>query len=64
MGVLWNIFHCWKQTQDVLNRIVILMKDLITYRKKGVHIGEGNIERDSRDTSRYMSVLYHNRQWQ
>ena len=26
-----------------------------------MHIGEGNIEKDSRDTSGYMSILYHNK---
>ena len=34
MGVLWNIFHCWKQTHDIPDRIVILKKDLIAFRKK------------------------------
>ena len=60
MATLWNILHCWKQTHDVPDRIVILMKDLIAFRKKGVHIGEGNIEKVSRDTSGYMSIIYHN----
>ena len=59
--VLWNIFHCWKQMHDVPDRILILMKDLIAFRKKGVHIGEGNIEKGSRDTSGYMSIIYYNK---
>ena len=41
MGVLWNIFHFWKQMHDVPNCIVILMKDFIAFRKKGVHIYRG-----------------------
>ena len=58
MGVLRNVFQCWRQTHDVPDRIAVLLKDLIAFRRRALHIGECNIDETSRNASGYMSVLY------
>ena len=60
MGVLWNVFQCWRQTHDVPDRIAVLLKDLIAFRRRALHIGECNVDKTS-NASGYMSVLYHNK---
>ena len=58
MGVLWNVFQCLRQTHDVPDRIAVLLKDLIAFRRRALHIGECNVDKTSRG---YISVLYHNK---
>ena len=40
MGVLWDVFQCWRQKHDVPDRIAILLNDLIAFRKRVVHMRE------------------------
>ena len=61
MGVLWDVFQCWRQKHDVPDRIVVLLKDLIAFRKRVVRMRECANDVVSRNASGYMSILYHNK---
>ena len=59
MNVLWDSFQCWTQKHDVPDRIAVLLKDLIAFRRKSLHIRECSNNIVSRDASGYMNILYH-----
>ena len=62
MGVLWNVFQCWKQTHDIPDRVTVLLTDLIAFKRKSSVFEEyKNNNSVSRNASGYMSVLYHNK---
>ena len=61
MGVLWDVFQCWRQKHDVPDRIAVLLKDLIAFRKRVVRMREYTNDVVSRNASGYMSILYHNK---
>ena len=62
MGVLWNVFQCWKQTHDIPDCVSVLFTDLIALKKKSsVFVENKNNNSVSRNASGYMSVLYHNK---
>ena len=58
MGVLWNVFQCWRQKHDIRDHIAVLLNKLS---REDLHIEECGVENISRDASRYMSILYHNK---
>ena len=61
MNVLWNIFECWRQEHEVPDRISVLLKDLIAFKRRVVHINVYNVNKETRKASGYMSILYHNK---
>ena len=61
MNVLWNIFECWRQEHEVPDRISVLFKDLIAFKRRVVHINDYNVNKETCKASGYMSILYHNK---
>ena len=61
MNVLWNIFECWRQEHEVPDRISVLLKDLIAFKRRVVHINDCNVNKETHKVSGYMSILYHNK---
>ena len=61
MGVLWDLFECWKQKHDIPDRIAVLLKNLLAFRRRALHIQECNNDKVSRDVSGYLSIHYHNK---
>ena len=62
MGVLWNVFQCWKQTHDIPDRVTVLFTDLIAFKRKSSVFQENkNNNNVSRNASGYITVLYHNK---
>ena len=61
MGVLWSIFECWRQKHEIPDRISVLLKDLIAFRRRQLRIYDCNGNKEVRETSGYMSILYHDK---
>ena len=61
MGVVWSIFECWRQKHEVPDRIAVLLKDLIAFKRRVLQINECNGDKEARKASGYMSILYHNK---
>lgn len=61
MSLVWSIFECWRQDNEVPDRVAVLLKDLIAFRKNGVHISDTNGNNEPRKVSGYMNILYHNK---
>ena len=56
-----DVFQCWRQKHDVPDRIAVLLKDLIAFRKRVVRMREYTNDVVSRNASGYMSILYPNK---
>ena len=61
MSLVWSIFECWRQKHELPDRVGILLKDLIAFRKRGTHISDINDGKEPRRASGYMNILYHNK---
>ena len=61
MGVIWSIFECWRQKHEIPDRISVLLKDLIAFRRRQLRIYECNGNKEVCETSGYMTILYHNK---
>ena len=61
MGALWSNFECWRQRNEVPDRVAVLLKDLIAFRKRVSHISECNGNKETRKASGYMNLLCHNK---
>ena len=61
MGLVWSIFESWRLNHEVPDYVTVLLKDLIAFRKKGVHILNTNVNSEPRKVSGYMNILYHNK---
>ena len=62
MGVLWDVFQCWRQKHDVPDRIAVLLKDLIAFRKRVVRMREYTNDVVSRNASGYMKRKWSHRE--
>ena len=56
MITLWSIVNNWVTTHDVPDRIVVLVKDLIAFRKM-----TDDVVRGSKTVGSFMTVRYHNK---
>ena len=54
MVALWNIFQCWHEIPD---RIVVLIKDMIAFKKRASRIQTSDVD----IASGFMSICYHNK---
>ena len=61
MGALWSNSECWRQRNEVPDRMAVLLKDLIAFRKRVSHISECNSNKETCKASGYMNLLYHNK---
>ncbi len=64
MQALWNIVNRWITVHDLPHRIVVLVKDLIAFKKGTSHMALNDAYsrgRYSKKDSRYMIVQYHNK---
>ena len=61
MNVILNIFECWKQKHEVPDRISVLLKDLIAFKRRIVHMNYCNVNKETRKALGYTSILYHNK---
>ena len=58
MVALWNIFQCWHEIPD---RIVVLIKDMIAFKKRASRIQTSDVDIPSKSASGFMSICYHNK---
>ena len=58
MITLWSIVNNWVTTHNVRDRIVVLVKDLIAFRKRASHMVTSE---DSKIVGGFMTVCYHHK---
>ena len=56
-----TLFNNWVTTHDVLDHIVVLVKDLIAFRKRASHMVTCDVVKDSKIVGGFMTVRYHNK---
>ena len=59
MITLWSIVNNWVTTHDVPDRIVVLVKDLIAFRKRASHMVTSDVVKDSKIVGGFMTIRYH-----
>ena len=59
MITLWSIVNNWVTTHDVPDRIVVLVKDLIAFRKRTTPIVSDDVVKGSKKVGSFMTVRYH-----
>ena len=61
MITLWSIVNNWVTTHDVPDRIVVLVKDLIAFRKRTSPMMTDDVVKGSKTVGSFMTVRYHNK---
>ena len=61
MITLWSIVNNWVTTHDVPDRIVVLVKYLIAFRKRASHMITSDVVKDSKIVGGLMTVRYYNK---
>ena len=61
MITLWSIVNNWVTTHDVRVRIVVLVKDLIVFRKRTSRMMTDDVVKGSETVGSFMTVRYHNK---
>ena len=61
MITLWSIVNNWITTHDVSDRIVVLVKDLIAFRKRTLPMMTDDVVKGSKTVGSFMTVHYHNK---
>ena len=62
IGVLWSIFECWGQKHEIPDGISVLLKDLIAFRRRQLHVLYAcNGKKEVRETPGYMTIVYHSK---
>ena len=61
MVALWNIFQCWTSGHEIPDRIVVLIKDMIAFKKRASRIQTSDVDIPSKSASGFMSICYHNK---
>ena len=56
MITLWSIVNNWVTTHDVPDRIVVLVKDLITFRKRTSPMVNDDVVKGSKKVCSFMTV--------
>ena len=61
MITLWSIVNNWVTTHDVPDHIVVLVKDLIAFRKRTSPMVTDDVVKGSKKVGGFMTVRYHNK---
>ena len=61
MSLVWSIFEYWREDNEVPDHVAVLLRDLITFRKRNVPISDTNGNNEPRKVSGYINILYHNK---
>ena len=61
MLAVWNVVQNWLSLHNTPDRTVILLKDLIAFRKKASCIVSSAVTKRSEAASGFMKVYYHNK---
>ena len=61
MITLWSIVNNWVTTHDVPDCIVVLVKDLIAFRKRTSPMVTDDVVKGSKKVGSFMTVRYHNK---
>ena len=61
MMALSTIIDNWVATNDVPDRVMVLAKDLIAYKKRAPRMETNDVMKNSKNASGFMTVHYHNK---
>ena len=61
MVAIWTIFDAWSSEHEVPDRIVVLIKDIIAFKKRASPIETNNVDKPSKNTSGFLNICYHNK---
>ena len=61
MVAIWTIFEAWSLEHEVPDRIVVLIKDIIAFKKRASPIETNNVDKPSKKASGFLNICYHNK---
>ena len=68
MVAVWNIFEVWcsehevwSSEHEVPDRVVVLIKDMIAFKKRALAIETDDVDKPSKHASGFLNIYYHNK---
>ena len=61
MVAIWNIFEVWSSEHEVPDRVVVLIKDMIAFKKRALAIETDDVDKPSKNASSFLNIYYHNK---
>ena len=61
MVAVWNIFEVWSSEHEVPDRVVVLIKDMIAFKKRALAIETDDVDKPLKNASGFLNIYYHNK---
>ena len=61
MVAIWTSFQAWTSEHEIPDHVVVLMKDMIAFKKRASHIETSHVDIPSKSASGFMNICYHNK---